>query len=92
MQFKQRLADCLGDQPADLRLAMKSDLALGRMDIHIHGGRINFQKQAANGIAPFHQGSVVSLEQREIQPAILDRPAVNEQMLVRTRRARYTRL
>ena len=40
--------DRLRDEFADLKFAMEFHLALGGMDVHVHGGGINFQKQAAD--------------------------------------------
>ena len=45
----------LRDEFADFKFAVEFHLALGRMDVHVHGGGINFQKQAADRIAAFHQ-------------------------------------
>ena len=82
MEFQQRLANSLRDQPADISLAMKSYFALGRMDIYVHRRGINFKKETADGIASLHQGCVIALQQREIETAIFNWTTIDEQVLV----------
>jgi hypothetical protein len=77
----------LGDQFPDFKFAVEFHLALGRVDVHVHGGGINFQKQAADRVAAFHQRGVIALEQRVIEAAVFDRTAVDEQVLAFARRA-----
>ena len=63
------------------------------MDVHVDQGRIDFQEQAADRIAALHQRGVVALDQRQIQTAMLDGTAVDEEVLVLaggTRNARCT--
>ena len=91
MESQQRLLHRLGDQFPDFKFAVKFHLAFGRMDVHVHGGGINFQKQAADRVAAFHQRGVIALEQRVVEAAIFDRAAVDEQMLALARRARNAR-
>ena len=55
------VAPLLGNEPAHFRFAVKFHLPLGGVNIHVHGSRINFQKQTANRIAAFHQCGVVAL-------------------------------
>ena len=57
---------------------MKLHLALGRMNIDIDSSGIDFQKQAANRIATFHQGGVIAFQQREIEAAIFNRAPIDE--------------
>ena len=88
MKGKQGFLDRLRDEFSDFKLAVKFNLALGRMDIHIHGGRINFEKQAADRITALHQRRVVALDERVIDAAIFHRAAVDENKLAVARRAR----
>jgi len=82
VEIEQRLTNSLGDQSADVRLPVESHFTLCRVDIHIHGGGIDFQEQAANGVAPLHERGVIAFKQREAQSAILHRTAIDEDMLV----------
>ena len=81
----------LGDQFPDFKFAVEFHLALGRMNIHVHAGGINFQKQAADRVAAFHQRGVIAFEQRVVESAIFDGAAVDEQVLALARRARNAR-
>ena len=51
----------------------------------------DFQEQAADRVAPLHQGGVVAFEQGEVQPTVLHGAAVDEQVLVFASGARDTR-
>src|SRR5690348_18204625 len=61
------------------------------MNIDVDCGRINLQEQATNGVAPFHQGGVVTLQQREVQPTVLHGASVDEQVLLIAGGSRYSR-
>ena len=61
---------------------MKLHLTLGGVDVDVHRGGVYFQKKAGDGIAPFHQCGVIALEQREVQPSVLHRTPVYEEVLV----------
>src|SRR5271156_1650969 len=89
MKREQRIAHGLGGEFADLKLAVEFHLALGGMNVHVHGGGINFEKQAADRVAAFHQRRVVAFDERVVKPAIFDRAAIDEQMLTLSRRSRY---
>ena len=78
MKREQRLPHRLRDEPAHLEFAMELHLALGRMDVHVHGGGINFHEQAAHRIAALHQRRVIALEQGEVESAVIHGPAVHE--------------
>src|SRR6266404_5678888 len=82
MELHQRLSNRLRHQPPHLRFAMKLHFPLGGMNVDIHRRRINFQKKAADRVAPSHQRSVIALQEREIDPAILDWSPVHKDMLV----------
>jgi hypothetical protein len=50
-------------------------------DVHIDGGRIDFQEQAANGITSAHQGRVIALSQCKMESSIFDGALVDEEEL-----------
>ena len=85
VKVQKRFPNRLGQQLAHGPFAMEFHLALGRVDVHVHFRRIDFQKQTANRIAVFHQRGMIAFQQREIDAAIFHRPAVDEHMLVRAR-------
>ena len=91
MKREQCFFDRLGDKFADFKFAVKFHLALGGMDIHVHGGGVNFQKEAADRVAALHQRRVVTLDERIIDAAIFHGPAVDENKLAVARRARDAR-
>ena len=64
---------------------MELHLTLGGMNVHVHGGGIDFQKQTAHRITPLHQRRVIALHQGEIDTAILDRATINEDVLILAR-------
>ena len=78
----------LRDELADFKLAVEFHLALGRMDVHVHGGGVNFEEQAADRIAAFHQRVVITLDEGVIDAAVFHRAAVDENELAVARRAR----
>ena len=93
MECQQRVAHGLGGESADLEFAVKFHLALGGMDVHVHGGGIDFDEQAADGIAAFHQRVMIALDERVVDAAIFHRAAVHEHKLAiagRTGNARRT--
>ena len=61
VEIEQRLPDRLGHQPAHFGFPMKLHLTLGGVDVDVHGGGVDFQKQAGDGVAPFHQRGVIAL-------------------------------
>ena len=88
MKRQQRVARGLGDEFSDFKFAVEFHLALGRMDVHVHGGRINFQKQATHRIAAFHQRRVAAFDERVVDAAIFNGTAVDENELAVARCAR----
>ena len=88
MKRQQRVMHGLRDEFSHFKFAVEFHLALGGMDVHVHGGGINFEKQAADRIAAFHQRVVIALDERVIDAAIFHRPAVDENELAVARRAR----
>ena len=77
MEAQNRFSHSLGQQAAHLRFLVEFHLALGRMDVHVHRRRIQFEEQAAHGIPAFHQRGVIPLDQRVVEAAIFHRPAVD---------------
>ena len=63
------------------KFAVEFHLALGRVDVHVHGGGINFEEQAADRITAFHQRIMITLDQRVVDAAIFNGPAVDENEL-----------
>ena len=91
VKLEQGFADRLRDQAPDLGFLMEFHFALGRMDVDVHRRRIDLQKKTTDRVASFHQGSVVTFEQGEVEAAIFDGAPVDEEMLVFAGRARNTR-
>ena len=91
MKRQQRFPDRLRDQFADFKFAVKFHLALGRMNVHVHRRRINFQEQAADRITAFHQRRVVAFDERVVEAAIFHRAAVDKTNWLVARRARNAR-
>ena len=87
MKREQSFLDGLRDEFSNLKLAVKFHFALGGMDVHVHGGGINFQEQAADRIAALHQRVVIALDERIIDAAIFHGPAVDKNKLAVARRA-----
>ena len=87
MKRKQCVSGCLGDNFADFKFAVKFHLAFGGMDVHVYGSGINFKEQAADRVAAFHQGVMITLNQRVVDAAIFHGPAVDENKLAVARRA-----
>ena len=91
MKRQQRIMHGLGGEFPHFKFAVEFHLALGGMDVHVHGGGINFEKQTADRIAAFHQRVVIALDERIIDAAIFHRPAVHKNKLAVARRARDAR-
>ena len=91
MKRQQRLLHGLREQPPHIPLVMELHLALGRVDVDVHLGRVDLDEQAAERELPLHQRGVVALDEGTVEAAILDRPPVDKQMLVGAGRARHTR-
>jgi hypothetical protein len=81
MECVQRVADGLGHEASHGGFFPELHLALLRVDIHIDRRRIDFQKQAADGITPAHQGRVIALSQSKMETSILDGALVDEDVL-----------
>jgi hypothetical protein len=82
VKCEQCFVDGLGHEFADLGLAVEFYFALGGVDVHVHGGGIEFEEQATDRVAALHQRGVVAFEQGVIDAAVLHRAAVDEHVLV----------
>ena len=82
METQERLANRLSQQLAHGPFPMEFHFPLGRVDIHVHLRGIDFQEQAADRIAVFHQGRVIAFEQGKVDAAILHGAAVDEDVLL----------
>ncbi len=82
VEAEQGFADGLGDKAADISFAVKLHFAFGGMDVHVHFAGMDFKEEAADGVAAFHQGSVVAFEQGVVESAVLDWPAIHKEVLV----------
>ena len=85
---RARVADRLRDKGAYRALVVELHLALGGMDVHVHLRGVEFEEEARDGVTAFHQRGVVALHEREVQRAVLDGAAVDEEMLVIARATR----
>ena len=88
---QEGFANRLGQQLAHGPFAMEFHLALGRVDVDVHLRRIDFEKQAANRVAVLSSTPCGSPPTSEIDAAILHRPAVDKNMLLRPAGARNAR-
>ena len=78
VEFEQRFPDGLRRELAHFAFAMEFNFAFRGMDVDVHGGGIDFEKQTADGVASFHQGGVITFEEREIEAAIFNGATVHE--------------
>ena len=78
----QRMAQGADDQPADRPGIAEPDFRLGRMDVHVHFGRRNIEKQGNERMAVAGQEIAIGAAHGPGHQAILDRPAVDEEILV----------
>ena len=86
-RFVQRAEQEVVHQP----LLAETDLMLGRMHVHIHAGRVQFQVQHERRMAPVEQHVGISLAHRMRNDAIAHQPPVDVEILrvrLRTRRGR----
>ena len=91
MKRQQRVVDRPGHEFAHFKFPVKLHLPLRRMDIHVHCRRVNFDKQAANRVAPLHQGVMVALNQRVIDAPILHGTPIYKHKLAIPGRPRHPR-
>ena len=81
------VADGLGDEAADGAFLAELHLAFGGMDVHVHGGGVDVEEEAADGEAAFHEGGVVAFEEGMVEAAVLDGAAIDEEVLLVAGRA-----
>ena len=77
--------------PHSARIA-ETHFALGRVHIHVHLRRIEFEEEKRDRELPFHERGVVALLQRRADDRALDRAPVHEDKLLRPARPAYSRL
>ncbi len=87
VELQQGLPDGLTHHAPHLEFAVKLHLTLGRMNVNVHIRRVEFNEQAADRVAAFHQGGVVAFEQGEIEASVLDGAAIDKEVLVFARGA-----
>ena len=92
MKGQQRLANRLADQLAHGPFLVEFHLALGGMNVHVHGGGIDLQEETTDRVTSFHQRGVVAFDECEVQTAVLHRAPIHEKMLVLPRGPRHARL
>ena len=74
----ERLSDGVGDGCAHCVFGSEPDFAFGRMDVHVHFGRIEFEEETADGVTPFHQSGVVTFRESEVEASVFDWAAVDK--------------
>jgi hypothetical protein len=82
MKLQQGFSHGLSRQLPHGSFSAKLHFALGRVNIHVHGGGVEFEEQTADGITALHQSGVIPLNEREVESAVLHRAPVHEKMLV----------
>ena len=70
MEGQQRLPNRLGCKTPNLCLIVKPHLPLGRVNVDIHAGRINAQKETAYRVSSLHQCRVIAFKQGKLKEAI----------------------
>jgi len=76
------LADGLGDEASHGAFLPELHLALGGVDVHVHGGGVDVEEEAADGVAALHEGGVIALDQGVVEAAVLDGATVDEEVLL----------
>jgi hypothetical protein len=79
---EQFLAHARQHQPVDAPAVAEADLALGRVDVHVHVARRHLQQQDGGRVAARLGQAAVRLPQRVLDEAVADRPAVQVDVLV----------
>jgi hypothetical protein len=78
----ERFADGFRHETADGAFAVELHLALGGVDVDVDFGGVDFEEQTADRKPALHEGVVVTLDERGVETAVLDRAPVHEEMLV----------
>jgi hypothetical protein len=81
---KQALSHGLDQRVAYKTFASESDFAFGWMNIDIDVFGIEFEEEAADRESSLHQRGVIAFDEGVIEPAMLDRAAIHEQVLILT--------
>jgi len=79
------------DELADGAFVAKANLAFGGVDVDIHGGRVNFEKENCGRVAAFGDVGMVGLEDGVIKGAAVHRAAIDERDQAVTRGAALPR-
>jgi hypothetical protein len=74
--------DGVGDEAADGAFAVELHLAFGGVDVDVDLGGVEFEEEAAEGVAALHEGVVVAFEEGGVEASVFDGAAVDEEMLV----------
>ena len=85
----EAVADRFADQLSDVGFVPELDFPLGRMDVDVDEAGGELQKEAADRVAAFHQTGMVAFGERPVQAGVVDRPAVDEKILIGAGRSRY---
>ena len=80
--LEEGFADGLGHHSTDGPFFPEFDLALGGVDVDVDGGGVDFEEQAADGIAALHEGGVVTFDEGVIEAAVFDGAPVDEEVLL----------
>src|SRR5689334_16065648 len=91
MKFQQGFAHRAADESAHGAFVAELHFAFCGMNVHIHRGRIDFQKQATDRKTSLHERSVIAFKQRVIDAAVFDWPLIDEDMLLLARGTRHAR-
>src|SRR4029077_20599248 len=81
----QNLSNASNDCFPDTIWIAKTDLAFGRVDIHIDCTGVEIEKKKGNGILPFHERSVITLAHRVCDERAFNRAPVHEDELLAAR-------
>lgn len=80
--LKEGFPHRLGNHPANRSLFAELNFALGRVDVDVDGRRIDFEEQAANGVAPLHEGGMVAFEEGVVETSVVDGSPIDEKVLL----------
>ena len=76
------MANNVGEEATDRPFIAELHLALGRVNVDIDPAWIDFEKEATDRVAAFHEARVIPLEEGVLETAVVDRAAVDEKVLV----------
>lgn len=81
VKIAQGFANGLSDEATHAGFVAEFHFAFGGVDIDVDGGGIDFEEEAADGVAAFHEGVVVAFDEGEVDASVFDGPAIDEDML-----------